>query len=114
MDIVDERIGGALVVGLRGRLDGASSPAAGARLAELIAPPIAIVVLDLAQLEYLTSAGFRTLLLARRHAEALGARLVLCGLSETLGRLFELGGFLSVFPIRADRAAALALDDGRG
>lgn len=113
MELREERIGATLVVGLRGRLDSATAPAAGTRLVELIAPPPTGVVIDLERLEYLTSAGFRALLLARRRADQVGSRLALCGLSDTLHRLFDVGGFTDVFRIHADRAAALA-DVGGG
>jgi anti-anti-sigma factor len=108
MELREERIGATLVVSLRGRLDSATAPEAGARLVELVAPPPAGIVIDLERLEYLTSAGFRALLLARRRADQLGSPLALCGLSDTLRRLFEVGGFMEVFRIHADRAAALA------
>lgn len=114
MELLEERIGPTLLVALRGRLDSANAPAAGVRLVETIGPPPGGVVLDLERLDYLTSAGFRALLLARRRADQVGSRLVLCGLSDTLHRLFDVGGFVHVFEIHADRVAALAAVGGRG
>jgi hypothetical protein len=55
-------------------------------------------VLDLSRLEYISSAGFRVLLLAAKLADETGSRLVLCGVSGKVRQLFDLGGFLDLSP----------------
>jgi anti-anti-sigma factor len=48
------------------------------------------------------------LLVARKRAEEVGSRLVLCGLSAKVRQLFDLGGFLDLFTIAGSRDDAVA------
>jgi anti-anti-sigma factor len=79
------------------------------------------VVLDMGQVEMLTSAGIRPLLALRTHVKGRGGRLVLCGLRPTVAevlattRLVTSGGAGSVmFTTAPDVAAAVALLNGPG
>src|SRR5258708_2170520 len=65
-------------------------------------------VLDLSKVEYISSAGFRVLLLLDRQAGKDERRLVLCGLTPKVRQLFDLGGFLDLFPIAQTQEEAIA------
>lgn len=108
MDLIEETLGEVVVLAVQGRLDTETAPALGGRLTEAFAWSGRRLVLDLHQLEYISSAGIRTLLLAAKGAEASGSRFVVCGLSRKIHELFELGGFLNAFPIVASREDAIA------
>ncbi len=108
MDLREDRVGGVTVVEVRGRVDSTTAPALGERLTATLDAPERRVVLDLTQLEYISSAGFRVLLLAARRAEEARSRFVLCGVSGKVRQLFDLGGFLDLFPISASRDDAIA------
>jgi anti-sigma B factor antagonist len=54
-------------------------------------------VLDVAQVGYMSSAGFRMLLLAHRTMTAKGGRLALVGLAEEVRETMEMTGFLQFF-----------------
>ncbi|MGE0449171.1 MAG: STAS domain-containing protein [Vicinamibacterales bacterium] len=90
MDISQAQRGGATVVTLIGRLDAMSSPDLDRVLASI--PDDARVVLDLAQLTYISSAGLRVLVaLARRQGTGAG-RVVLCALTPTVRQLLNITG----------------------
>ena len=72
-----------------------------------MAQPGCSVVVDFADVEYVSSAGFRVLLIAAKRADASASRLVLSGLSAKVRQLFDLGGFLDLFSIMASREEAL-------
>jgi anti-anti-sigma regulatory factor len=55
----------------------------------------------------MTSAGFRSLLIADRQAHAAGATMVICELQGLTSELFEIGGFLSMFTVVASRQDAI-------
>jgi anti-anti-sigma factor len=107
MDLKQEIVGEVTVVEVKGRVDSSTAPVLGERLTTLLAAPSQRLVLDMRDLEYISSAGFRVLLLAARRADEAAARLVLCGLSSKVRQLFDLGGFLDLFAISASRDEAL-------
>ena len=110
MVVHEERIGATALLVPRGRIDSATAPALGERLGGVLASSISALVLDLSGLEYISSAGFRVLLVANRQAQTSGVPLHLCCLPDKVRQLFELAGFLELFPIHAqiDEAVAAA------
>lgn len=96
-----------VVLEAKGRIDSTTAPALGEKLSGALGSPQARLVLDLKQLEYISSAGFRVLLLAAKRAEAAGSKFVLCGISGKVRQLFDLAGFLDLFAILASREDAI-------
>ncbi|MGH8634431.1 MAG: STAS domain-containing protein [Burkholderiales bacterium] len=108
MDLSEEKVGGVTVVEVKGRIDSTTAPALGERLTASLAAPKVRVVLDLSRLEYISSAGFRILLLAAKRADVAGSRFVLCGVSGKVRQLFDLGGFIDLFTIAGSRDEGIA------
>jgi len=107
MQISEQTRGGALVIQASGRLDSSSAGALEAVL------PVRIqshgkVVLNLADVPYVSSAGLRVLLIGAKAARASGHKLVLAGLSESVREVFDISGFTSIFAIESDLDSALA------
>lgn len=103
MEFEEEQLTGVTVLNVKGRLDSRSSPLLGERLNAMLATDKARVLVDLSRLEYISSAGFRVLLLAAKCADENRSKLVLCGLSGKVMQLFDLGGFLDLFAIAGTR-----------
>jgi anti-anti-sigma factor len=103
MDLKEEQVGDVAVLQVKGRLDTTTSPVLGERLTAILDAANARVLVDFSQLEYISSAGFRVLLLAAKRAEQTMSKLVLCGVSGKVRQLFDLGGFLDLFAITATR-----------
>ena len=99
MEIAEQRAGEITVVEVKGRIDGNTAKAFGERLTGLIKNGRTRVVVDLRQLIYISSAGFRALLVAGRLAEETNGTLALCSLSSEVQRLFDLGAFTDLFVI---------------
>jgi anti-anti-sigma factor len=78
------------------------------RLQELITSGEAAVLVDLSRVIYLTSAGFRALMVGAHEARKKAARLALCSISAQVRELFEMGDLLSVFTIYPSREEAIA------
>jgi len=106
MEMHEEQVAGVTCLAVNGRLDSTTAPLLGARLASAMAKPRGGVVLDLANVEYVSSAGFRVLLVASKRADEIQSRLVLSGLSAKVRQLFDIGGFLDLFSITASREEA--------
>jgi anti-sigma B factor antagonist len=66
------------------------------------------VLVDLRNIIYISSAGFRALLVAHRLMNEADGKIEICGVSPELRRLFEIGRFTSVFAICGTRDEGLA------
>jgi anti-anti-sigma factor len=108
VDLREEKVGGVSVVEVTGRIDSTTAPTLGGRLTTNLEAPNVRIVLDLSRLEYISSAGFRILLLAAKRADETASRLVLCGISGKVRQLFDLGGFLDLFTIVGAREEGIA------
>jgi anti-anti-sigma factor len=108
MELREEEVGGVTALAVIGRLDSASAPAVERRLEAAMAAPGTRLALDFGRLEYISSAGFRALLVAAKAAEGSGSRMVLFGLSAPVRQVFDLGGFLELFTVAQSRDEAIA------
>ena len=108
MEIIEMHRGVVTIIEPRGSIDTSGAPPFGDRIFELISSGSRNVLVDLQQVVYISSAGFRTLLLAHKRADEAKAKLVLCGISAEVWRLFELGRFLDLFTICASRDEGIA------
>ena len=107
MEMHEEQVSGVTALAVTGRLDSTTAPILGQKLEAVVTTPESRLVVDFGHLEYISSAGFRVLLVAAKHAEAVGSRLVLCGLSVKIRQLFDLG-LLDLFTIAGSRDDAVA------
>lgn len=108
MSITAERDGATLVLQLHGRLDSTSSATAEAEILGHLDGGAGHVVLDFADLDYISSAGLRVILVAAKRVKAAGGAMVLCALRPHIREVFEISGFLSILTVADDRAGALA------
>jgi anti-anti-sigma factor len=108
MEIQEHEAGKVTVISVNGRIDSTNAIDFGNRLRAHYATPGRRLLLDLQQLEYISSAGFRTLLIALRRATESGGRLALSGVTGRVHDLFDLGGFLDNFTIRSSREDGIA------
>lgn len=111
MDLAPRRFADAVVLRPAGRLDHRTAPDFRAALAphlEGCAAGRDVVVLDLAGLEHVSSAGLRVLMLASRQVSAQGGTLVVAALQPRVREIFEISRFTLVLETFPTVAAALA------
>ncbi|MBI1208349.1 MAG: anti-sigma factor antagonist [Azospirillum sp.] len=108
MEAIETRHGGTVVIEARGRLDSNTARSFEEKLLGAIAPADPVMVVDCSQLDYVSSAGLRVLLMAAKRVKAAKGRLALCGLKPHVQEVFDVSGFSSIFVIHPNRAAALA------
>lgn len=107
MDIQEEARDGVLLLTVAGRIDSNSA----GELEAVLPPRVQThdkVLLDLAGVPYVSSAGLRVLLMGAKAARANGHRLALAGLSPSVREVFDISGFSSLFAIEPDVTAGLA------
>ncbi len=66
------------------------------------------ILLDFTHTEFLSSAGIRVILKARKYLAAHGGQLALCGLAPILMDILDLTGLVPLLDLYKDRDTALA------
>lgn len=107
MEISVKRESGVVVGSLAGRLDAVTAPEFDKWFAERLQAGENRLALDMSGLEYISSAGLRSLLAAAKQIKASGGAIVLCGLSGTVEEVFKMSGFLSIFSVKESPAEAV-------
>ena len=110
MNVRLESLGFATVVIPEGRLDYGAAAGFQAQIEQCLAEAEkqhAGVIIDCAELAYVSSAGLRVFLLAARAAQRAGFSFAICALQPAVREVFDLSGFSRVITVCADRAAAL-------
>jgi len=111
MDLAPRRFADTVVLRPAGRINHESSET----LREALQPFMARcaagqdqIVVDLGGVEYISSAGLRVLMLARKQARIQGGTLVVAALQPIVKEIFEISRFTVVFEIFASVREALA------
>ena len=106
---IDERTADDVTIfSIAGKLDTHTSPKAQDRLLGSIDSGALKVAVNLEDLEYISSIGFRVLLMAAKRLQGDGGALRLWGIGGNVKEVFDISGFASVFDIYENEATALA------
>ena len=97
------------VVSAQGRVDAASAPALEAQLKALLTQGKVQIIVDMAQVPYISSSGLKVLLAALRGARQQQGQLVLCNIQPKVSSILKMVGFDQVFPIAQDLEKASRL-----
>jgi anti-anti-sigma factor len=108
MEVIETEQDGVVIVEPRGRLDTGGAKPFGDRVTHLIGSGAHRLLIDLQHVRYVSSAGFRVFLVTAQHIKAAQGKLVLCGMSPELRRLFDIGNFTELFTITATREEGAA------
>lgn len=108
MDFANEHVGDVLVVKMSGRLDSSTAQAAEEHLAGVIGKHSPHLALDMAQVDYISSAGLRVLLVVAKKLQQAKGKMVLFGLVPNVREVFSISGFDKIFTIETDQTTALA------
>jgi serine/threonine-protein kinase RsbW len=100
---------GISIVGISGRFDSSIAREIKERLTQLIGAGTKRILLNLYGLEYISSAGFWSLLAVSKELEARRGCLVIYGIGDEVKRLFDLSGFAGMFKICPTREEGLGV-----
>ena len=107
IEIRQEQQGTVRVLALAGRLDTETAVDVELALQDLLAAGERHFLIDMGGIGYVSSAGLRVLLGLAKQLDGGKGSVRLCGLSTAVRQVFDVAGFSKLFPIFADRAAAL-------
>ncbi len=108
MEITKSKINDIVIFSLKGRMDTTTAPQMQDQLLVAIGSGEKRLAIDCAQLEYISSAGLRALLMAAKQLKNVNGKIVLYSLKAHIREVFDLAGFSAAFPLFNSQADALA------
>jgi len=107
LEIELEKLPHLQIVNLRGRLDSAGTPAFETSMITLIEAGEKTVLLDCADLRYVSSVGLGVFVASGQKLGAAGGGLYFAGLNQHVRSVFEMVGFFGIFEVFPSRVEAL-------
>lgn len=107
MEINIQKNGDVSILELNGRLDTTNYTEIEKKFDELISNNEVNLVVDCANLNYISSSGLRVLLKSLKAIKAANGRFILCALQDNIQEVFEISGFSSIFEICANQNDAM-------
>jgi anti-sigma B factor antagonist len=107
MEIWENRQGEIVILAVHGKLDAVTSPLFDQRVMPMLERGDCKFLIDLAHLDYISSAALRRLLLLAKTTGEAGGRVALASLRGPIREIFDLAGFTSIFPIYASQEEAI-------
>ncbi|HEY7230450.1 MAG TPA: STAS domain-containing protein [Pseudolabrys sp.] len=108
MDVIEQLAGSVTILEPRGRIDSVTAKEFGERVINLLNIGRHQLVIDLNSISYISSAGFRQLLIAKKSTLEKRGKLALCGISGEVKRLFDIGAFDELLPVYSTREESIA------
>ena len=99
MDIHVKKEGKGLILSIIGRLDAVSAGEFDKEMDEQIKKGESIFILDLSRLDYISSAGLRSILSSSKRLKENKGMITLCSLHGGVKEVFDISGFSSIFTI---------------
>ena len=99
MDIRTTETNQKTTVTLTGRLDSEGSNELEEWVAANLAPPRQNMVLDFSQLDYVSSAGLRSILKISKLVKKHSLRIAICAIQDHVREVFEISGFDTFIPL---------------
>ncbi len=95
------------VITVDGRMDAVSAPEFEKFLNTLIDEGTVKVIVDFEGLNYISSAGLRSVLITAKKIQSKNGEILIVSLHDTVKEIFEISGFSTIIPIHASVDAAL-------
>lgn len=108
MKILEQKIGNVNIISLSGRLDAYSANDLETKLDSLIDADQVQLVVNLGQLEYMSSSGLRVLLAALKKVRKQQGDIKLACLKPYIKEVFDIAGFTQLFTIFDAEEAAVS------
>jgi len=98
----------ALILKPNGRVDGQNALDFQSAIDSTIGDSSLAVILDLSELDYISSAGLRVILLLAKTLRSRSVQFSMCAISDSVKEVFEISGFGKIIATHDSREEALA------
>ena len=96
------------IITIAGRLDGVTAPECEKQMRELLSGDTSQVIVDFGKLDYISSAGLRSILLIAKLINEKQGQLSLANVEGNVRSVFDMSGFSNIFKIAESVDLALA------
>jgi anti-anti-sigma factor len=107
MEIQTRKEKAAVVVSVKGRMDAVTAPEFDKNMIDLISKGEKTFVVNLGELDYISSAGLRSILALAKKLKEREGKIVVAGLKGPVEEVFKISGFQSIFKIFDSEESAL-------
>ena len=108
MEVTTQQFKHCDLVTVNGHVDSATAPKLAAALDTIVNDGRFKIVVDMTELEYMSSAGFRTLISAQRNCKRYNrGEVVFAGVPANIHSALELAGFTTLFQVFSDVTSAV-------
>ena len=97
----------AVVVSVKGRMDAVTAPEFDKNMIDLISKGEKTFVVNLGELDYISSAGLRSILALAKKLKEQAGKILLAGVRGSVEEVFKISGFSSMFKIFDSEESAL-------
>ena len=101
MNIICDKKETGTLLQVNGRMDAVTAPAFEKEFIQVMDAGEKMVVVDLADLEYISSAGLRSILSSAKKAKKAGCTMQFCGLRGMAQEVFQVSGLGTMFTVTA-------------
>jgi len=108
MELKSGKQGKATVIKIKGRMDALTAPEFEKESSRWIDEGASSLIIDLGELEYISSAGLRSILLTAKKLKANQGQISFCCPSGMVMKVFSMSGFSSMFSMYDSLEEALA------
>jgi anti-sigma B factor antagonist len=108
VEILERRAGAVDIIVVKGRLDAGSSEKAEEHISKVLDAGGRSLLVNLCDLDYISSSGLRVLLVALKRLKKDGGALRIACAQPQILEVFTMAGFHRIFSLSPDEAAALA------
>lgn len=108
MEIRETEQDGISILAPVGRMDATTTPEFESAGQALLAQQKKLIVIDMADLEYISSAGLRGILGLVKSVKAASGKLAFCALQPMAAEVFRISGFSAMLTVCATREEALS------
>ncbi len=99
---------GISILTLSGRMDATTTPEFESAARALLAQGKILMLIDMAELEYISSAGLRGILGLVKSIKAASGKLAFCSLQPMAAEVFRISGFNAMLTVRGTREEAFS------
>jgi anti-sigma B factor antagonist len=99
MEITEQKTADVVTLRLSGKLDTTTAKTFQEKILAQIESGDRRFIIDLAQLDYCSSAGLRVFIVASKRLSSTNGKMVLCGLKDPVREVFDIAGFSAIFSV---------------
>ena len=109
MEMLVNDVDGIVSLKITGRLDAESSILAEKQVRDILDDGNTRILFEFSDLEYISSAGLRVILMTIKELRTKDGKVVLCSLNEYVQEVFDVSNFASIIPITASSEEGIKL-----